>query len=95
MATIKKDEQAGIFDRTVELPELAEALETIAEYEESGKKYLAASNKAKAIFKGLEASDGERIRCGDFILTARARNGGGFQVPAWEGVSIGTITEAS
>jgi hypothetical protein len=32
------------------------------------------------------------MRCGRFVIVGKARNGGGFSVPAWESVA-GSIEE--
>lgn len=83
-----REPQSGLFDREIESPELEGALETLERLADAAAEIRAAQKVLGGIKASLEIKDGERIRCGAFILTGAARNGGGFEVPAWSGVTI-------
>lgn len=89
----KPDAQTGLFDRTIEWPELEDAIETLVTAREDGT--LKAISKARALVKAVvedhALQDGERLRCGAFVITGRERAGGGFEVPTWSKVTVGAI----
>lgn len=89
MADVKADPQGNMFDREVFDAEL-EAVCRILE-DEANKKSQKALNLARKSFKekvkALEMNPGERVRCGDFVLTGRGMSGGGFTTEKWETVS--------
>ena len=100
MATPKTEAQISIGEKFIEDAELAEAIETLLEHEESHREYV----KAKQAINGRVAlfaetvQDGQRVRCGNYVFEMKERAGGGFTVPTWEkripsGFSDGTAGE--
>lgn len=93
MAKVKDEAQAQLFDRTIENPELEEAIEKMLELGEAAKEYAAARKPVKAITETLNLKDGERVRIGRYVITGRERSGGGFDVKSWTKTTIGSIAE--
>ena len=93
----KKDSQTQLFDRTIESAELEAALELIMEWKDRWElKELAAARKTiKEVTEQHKLADGERLRIGQFVITGKARAGGGFEVPEWHKVTVGTIADIS
>lgn len=97
MTTATKDAQAGFEDKTIEDGELEAALETMYHAKDDDvfrarvKKLNAAKKRVSESLQFHGIVDGQRLRCGEFILTGKARNGGGFSVPAWESIVAGGI----
>jgi hypothetical protein len=85
--------QGNIFDRTIESPEIEEAIETLMRAREYAKGH--GVGKAKKLVASLveqyALEDGERLRVGQYVVTGRKRAGGGFEVPTWEKTGIGAI----
>lgn len=96
MARKAKNSQIGLWDRQIE-GENGEAIATqvaiMFENEGAAKAYGRAKRQMIEIVKGLDLADGERLRCGDFVITGKARAGGGFEVPTWESVTVGDIRQ--
>jgi hypothetical protein len=88
---LKEDSQSGMFDRTIENPELEDLIEKRIENHESAKAFTAAQRGIKKIIDTLELKDGERVRCGAYVWTSKARQGGGFEMPEWESVGISDL----
>lgn len=93
---MREDQQSGLFDRVYDVGETELAqLEANIRTDESTKKAAKENRKARAAIKtfckGLDLKDGERVRIGRFVVTGRARNGGGFEIPAWESVTVKSI----
>jgi len=88
-----KDNQSSMFDRTIESEEIAAAIEVIpgisrGRHDEGDPE--GAEDRADHR-RGYDLKDGERLRCGGYIVTGKSR--GGFSVPTWEKVTVGTITD--
>lgn len=41
-----------------------------------------------------QLAEGQRLRVGEFIVTGKKRAGGGFEIPAWEKITVGSIKRA-
>ncbi len=85
MATAKKDAQSAFFDREVEDPVLEEAAETVLKTEltVSVRKYNKAKRTMKARVKANNLQDGERLRCGAYIIDGKERAGSAPQFDDW------------
>lgn len=92
---VKTTDQPGLFDRTLEMPELEEHLERWLETKEAAKQHADANRKIKTIAETLAIQDGERVRVGGYVITGKARNGGGFEVPTWEKVTVGAVADVT
>jgi hypothetical protein len=93
-AKAKPDPQGGLFDRTIEDPELEAALEDL-ESEEIQAGFDAYRKAHKQVYDRLNTislEHDEKVRVGRFIVTAKERRGGGFEIPAWTKTGIGSIT---
>lgn len=90
---VNEQAQTTIFDKTIESPEVEEAIETLmaakayAKEHEVGK----AQKLVKALAEQYDLQDGERLRCGAYVITGKRRGGGGFEVPVWEKTGVGRI----
>ena len=93
-AAVKPEPQTGLFDRTIEDPELESFLEDL--YSEEVQAAHETFKKAhKAVYDKLNQmtlEDGEKVRCGQFLVVGKQRSGGGFEVPQWTKTGIGKIT---
>ncbi len=89
----KKDPQTGMWDRTIEDAELENALDEMQESEEAHQTYGKARARMLARVRFHELRDGERVRCGEFVIEGKARNGGGFEVPAWSSITAKVVRE--
>lgn len=87
----REDAQSAMWDREVEIEGLEEALDKAEKAKGPARTYTAARRDLKALLKGIELQDGERVRCGRFVITGKARAGGGFDIPAWETVVVGEV----
>lgn len=85
MPRTTRDPKPRLWDRELEDPELEQIIEEYMDSREAAKSAVAAAAALKAKLKAL--ADGDRIRCGEFVITGKARNGGGFEVPAWQSVA--------
>jgi len=85
--------QGTLFDRqVVDPPELIlDAFETVLAHRDIVREYNAAKRTIAAYGKEIEIQDEEQVLVGRFVIKGRARNGGGFEVPAWESVSVDEI----
>lgn len=93
----KRDLQMGLSDRSIEAPEVEEALERLMTAKENGtlKALTKARKTIKAVAETYKLEDGERVRCGEFVIIGRSRSGGGIEVPTWEKVVVGGMERAS
>lgn len=99
MATrAKKDPQGGFQDRDVEDSEfeqlLEEALEHDEEYDQKRKRIFKLRKQIADKAEHYQLAEGQRLRVGEFIVTGKKRAGGGFEIPAWEKVTVGSIKRA-
>jgi hypothetical protein len=98
-AKLKAVPQRHMDERQIEDLEFEEALAELldAKEDEEFKERLKGLSKAKRIVRDkcqhYLLQDKELLRCGRFVVQGKARNGGGFEVPAWESVIPGDISE--
>ena len=103
--TMAEDPQDGMFDEVLENEELEEALSTLNGFnmqlaifrDRYATKDVNAARKliketVEAYSREHELSGGERLRVGRFVVTTRARAGGGFEVPTWRKVLMGSFS---
>lgn len=90
---IKAEEsaQSAMWDREVDVPGLEEALDRAEKAKAPAKEYTKARRDLKALLGEVALQDGERVRVGRFVLTGKARNGGGFEIPAWTSIVVGGV----
>ena len=96
MAKAKDEAQLNMWDREIESPELEAAIELIMdnELDQATRKELGKARKTiKQVTEQYELEDGQRLRCGRFVITGKGRSGGGFEVPQWSKTTVGKITE--
>ena len=96
MAKAKDEAQLKMWDKEIESPELEAAIELIMENEldQATRKELSKARKTiKSVTEQYELEDGQRLRCGRFVITGKGRSGGGFEVPQWAKTTVGKITE--
>ena len=96
MVTATKDAQVALWDREIEGENgeaIAAQIAIMFKNEDAAKAYRHARNEMIKVVKVLDLADGERLRCGDFVITGKARAGGGFEVPVWESVTVGRIRQ--
>ncbi len=91
----RKDSQGGLFDRTIENPDLAASLAYLDDHRMYIKGIAEAQKVIKEAQEALELEDGERVRCGDYIITGKSRRGGGFAVPTWSKITMGSYEPAT
>lgn len=95
MTSMQADPQSAMWEKEVESEALEDALATILD--DDNKQIVKRVTKARRVVKqaveDAKLEDGERLRCGPFVITGKARNGGGFEVPAWESVVAGSVSE--
>jgi len=85
--------QGTLFDRQIINPPetILDAFETILANRDAVREFNAAKRAVSAYGKEIGIQDEEQVLVGRFVIKGRARNGGGFEVPAWESVSIDEI----
>ena len=96
MAKAKEESQSRLWDREIESPELEAAIQIImdSEIDQETRKELGRARKTiKQVTEQYELEDGQRLRCGRFVITGKGRSGGGFSVPQWSKTTVGKITE--
>lgn len=71
--SVKQEAQIAMFDRTIENPELEEAIERMRDAEDGAKQYAAARKPVKEMIENMALTDGERVRVGRFVITVKAR----------------------
>lgn len=83
-------DDAGLVEAVIKF---ASAESDFGECKDIIKTYRGAKATVVQMVKDRELSEGN-YRVGEFVIEVKDRNGGGFEVPAWEGktVSIGTGT---
>lgn len=90
------DDQAGMFDREVTDLQLFKAIAEWHEQRDAHKAFLAANKTIREAVKLVELKDGDRVRVSDgdgqnAVLVGKHRAGGGFEIPEWESVGVGSI----
>lgn len=93
-AKAKPDPQGGLFDRTIEDPELEAALEDL-ESDDVQAGFKAYKTAHKAVYDRInliELKPDDKVRVGRFIVTGKERRGGGFSIEPWTKTGIGSIT---
>jgi len=96
LAKAKEETQSRLWDKEIESPELEAAIQIIMDNEldqETRKKLSKARKTIKSVTEQYELEDGQRLRCGRFVITGKGRSGGGFEVPQWAKTTVGKITE--
>ena len=96
MSKAKDEAQLNMWDREIESPELENAIQIIMdnELDQETRKALSHARKTiKAVTEQYGLEDGQRLRCGRFVITGKGRSGGGFSVPQWSKTTVGKITE--
>ena len=88
-----EDNQAGLWDRTVESPELEQAIMDIIDTRKASIKNGRAKKKRQILLKEFKLGDGERLRVGNYVIMGKSKSGGGFDIDKWSGVGVGSITE--
>ena len=90
---VTEDAQAGAFDKTIEDPEIEDAVATLIDAKRYMKDHKVgkARKAVKSLVEQYELEDGQRIRVGGFVITTKSSAGGGFEVPTWEKTTIGTM----
>lgn len=89
--------QGGFYDRTVEDEEFAKLLEdkhwldNDQEFRAGRRKFNVLAKRIKAKIQEHDLQDAERLRAGRFIVTGRARQGGGYEIGAWHAVGVARI----
>jgi hypothetical protein len=89
--------QGGFWDRTVEDEEFAELLSQKHEMDEDEafraqkRKFNTLAKRIKGKIQEHNLEDAERLRAGRFIVTGRARQGGGYAIGAWHAVGVARI----
>lgn len=94
MARVKDQPQTGFDDKFIEDPDLEEQIEKYLDTKEAARdnaKAKAAINARLALLPDLQ--DGQLVRVGRYTLPMKARAGGGFEIPTWEKVVVGKISE--
>ena len=88
-----EDPQAALWDRVVDDPTLEQIIDDVLVLKEQAKAYADARKALTTYIRGLDDLEhAVRIRCGRHVVTITKRAGGGFQVPQWESLGIGSIT---
>jgi hypothetical protein len=98
------DDQQGLWDEEVDDEALEDALVTINGFnmqlaifkERYATKNVAAARKlvketVEAYARQHELHGGERLRVGRFVVHTTPRSGGGFEVPRWSKVLMGSF----
>ena len=100
MAEPKEDPQGNLFDRTIDdMPEIITHLRVMQANRDAARAYGKAKKQIDAIFATLEVNDGDRIRFTSpedptgWVIPAKGRSGGGFEVPQWAKVTAGKVTK--
>lgn len=89
---IEETQQLGLFDRTVEDPQLELLLEKYLDAKDAVALHARVRRDIKKRVDEMTLGAGERVRCGSYVFTGAAHKGGGFEMPEWETVGIGSIT---
>ena len=92
---IKQDDQGQFEDKTIEHPELEQAIAEMFELEAEAKAYGKKRREAHDIIKGLELPAGTRLLVGPYAVEITERRGGGFEVEPWERNVVGKIRQAA
>lgn len=96
MVRAKDEAQGRLWDKEIESPELEAAIELIMEnqLDQATRRELGKARKTiKSVTEQYELEDGQRLRCGRYVITGKGRSGGGFEVPQWTKTTVGKITE--
>jgi hypothetical protein len=88
-----ESQQGGFFDRTVEDPELAAAIDLSMETGYHARQHARAKRKISKRLERYALQPGERLRVDRFVVEGVLRTGGGFEIPEWEKTCPGLITE--
>lgn len=89
--TVSENGQAGMFDKTVEDPELAVACRQLLDNEAEHRAWLAAKKTIKSKIAEYGLPEAGRLRCDGFVLYGQGHSGGGFEVPEWESVGAKVV----
>lgn len=97
MTQMGADPQVGMWEREIENADLEHACKVLwdAQNDSDLQAELKRINQAKQTRKdrlrevGLGA--GERLRVGPFVITGVKREGGGFEIPEWESVTVSDV----
>jgi hypothetical protein len=87
----REDNQGGLWDRTIESPEIEQAIEDMLAAQDAYRAYLKARKVVRTVVEEYALADGERLRCGAYVLSGKERGGGGFEVPVWKKVTLGGV----
>ncbi len=88
-----QDNQAGLWDRTVESPELEQAIMDIIDTRKANIKHGRAQRKRKILLLEYKLEHGERLRVGNYVITGKIKARGSFEVEETSSVGVGSITE--
>lgn len=88
-----QDMQGGLWDREIENAKLEDALATLenADNKAIAKRMRKAKALVKEVIEAEKLTDGERLRCGGYVVEGKGRSGGGIEVPMWSKVTAGKI----
>jgi hypothetical protein len=95
MAKATDDPQTNLFDRVLDDEALEAACARFVFTKQGAKDHGKAKRKLYETLNALAIGPTERVRIGRFVVTGKARKGGGFEVPPWEKIGIGSIKELS
>lgn len=90
-----QEAQVGLWDREIEDQDLEYALSVIRDHDNRAivREVNGARKAIKAALARVELREGERLRCGRFVLVGTLRTGGGIEIPAWESVGVSAVVE--
>lgn len=88
----QEEPQKSMFDRVIDDENLEAACDNYMQMKAKAKAFGKSKKKLYELVNGLELKDGERVRIGRFVVTGRARSGGGITVPIWSKTGIGSVS---